>query len=83
MDYVIPPNKPMVETSLMPGKKIYGLSTVQPSGPDLSKLRRVTIKEDKNEPIIESFKQSPIDWIVLEIWLHSNGFNFDKTGDLF
>ena len=81
MNYVIPPNKPMVESSLMPGKKLYDLSTVQPPGPDLSKLRRVTIKEDKNEPKVESFKQSPIDWIVLEIWLHSNGFNFDKTGD--
>tara|TARA_Y100001958_G_C21233295_1_gene559283 strand:- start:1162 stop:2838 length:1677 start_codon:yes stop_codon:yes gene_type:complete len=81
MDYVIPPNKPMVESSLMPGKKLYDLSTVQPPGPDLSRLRRVTIKEDKNEPKVESFKQSPIDWIVLEIWLHSNGFNFDKRED--
>ncbi len=82
-DYVIPPTKPMVESSILPGKKLYDLSTVQPPGPDLSRLRRVTIKEDKNEPIIESdsFKQTPIDWLVLEVWLHSNGFNFDKTGE--
>ena len=33
MNYVIPPNKPMVESSLMPGKKLYDLSTVQPPGP--------------------------------------------------
>ena len=79
--YIIPPTKPMVESSVMPGRKLYDLSTVQPPGPDLSKLRRVIIKEDKNEPKIDSFKQSDIDWLVLEVWLHSNGFNFDKRGD--
>lgn len=78
--YIVPPTKPMVESSILPGKKLYDLSTVQPPGPDLSRLRRVILKEDKNEPIIESFKQTPIDWLVLEVWLHSNGFNFDKTG---
>ena len=79
--YIIPPTKPLVESSILPGKKLYSLSTVQPPDPDLRRLKRFIIKEDKNEPIIESFKQSGIEWLVLEVWLHSNGFNFDKTGE--
>jgi hypothetical protein len=81
--YIVPPTKPMVESPLMPGKKLYDLSTVQPPVPDLSRLRRVIIKEDKNEAITESFKQTPIDWLVLEIWLHSNGYNFDSSEELY
>lgn len=81
--YIIPPTKPMLESTQIPGKKLYDLSTVQPPGPNLSRLRRVIIKEDKNKVKIESFKQTPIDWLVLEVWLHSNGYNFDKTGELY
>lgn len=79
--YLVPPNKPKITSQITPGRLLYDLETIQPSTPNLGRLKRLIIKEDTNEQEIDSFKQSTIDWLVLEVWLHSNGFNFDKRGD--
>lgn len=78
--YIIPPTKPLVESPILPGKKLYNLSTVQPAAPDLSKLKRLIIKEDKGN--LNLYEQSPIEWLILEVWLNSNGFNFDGSIDI-
>ena len=77
--YLVPPNKPREESSILPGKKLYGLETIQPPQPDLSRLKRLIIKEDKGV-FKNTHEQSYIEWLILEVWLNSNGYNFD--GDI-
>lgn len=80
--YLVSPDKPREEASILPGKKLYGLETVQPPESDLRRLKRLIIKEDKDvfKEDKNIYEQSYIEWLILEVWLNSNGFNFD--GDI-
>lgn len=73
--YVIPPKQPQGTSKNIPGKKLFDLESVQPPEVDNSRLKRLIIKE--NKPNVINFEQSLIDWLVLELWLNSNEYNFD------
>jgi hypothetical protein len=81
--YSLNPELPLVEYDLIPGKKLHTLETLQPQLTNKRDLQRLLVYRDEdNEIKLNAHEQTTLDWYVLQVWLNSNGFDFnDIRGD--
>jgi len=77
--YSLNPELPLVEYDLIPGKKLHTLETLQPQLTNKRDLQRLLVYRDEdNEIKLNAHEQTTLDWYVLQVWLNSNGFDFNN-----
>lgn len=78
----ISPERPLIESSIVPGQKLHTLETVQPDLMNNDELQRLLIYRDEEDRKAYSHEQTALDWFVLEVWLNSNNYDFNDVNSL-
>ncbi len=77
--YSINPERPLIESTLIPGKKLYALDTIQPQSTNKRDLQRLLVyRDEENEIKRNPHEQTTLDWHVLQLWLNSTGYDFNN-----
>ena len=81
--YSMKPERPLIDSTAIPGKKLYALDTIQPQLTNKRELERLLVYRDEDNEIKRNVhEQTTLDWHVLQVWLNSNGYDFnDIHGD--
>ncbi len=76
--YSMKPERPLIDSKAIPGKKLYALDTMQPQLTNKRDLQRLLVyRDEENEIKRNTHEQTTLDWHVLQVWLNSNGYDFD------
>tara|TARA_B100000035_G_scaffold261214_1_gene232280 strand:- start:1723 stop:2709 length:987 start_codon:yes stop_codon:yes gene_type:complete len=76
--YSVKPERPLIDSNIIPGKKLHTLETIQPGLTNKKNLERLLVYRDEdNEIKRNTHEQTTLDWHVLQVWLNSNGYDFN------